>query len=263
MIPFFRKIRHRLLTENKFSKYFLYAIGEIALVMIGILLALQVNNWNAQRKLLVQEIEILHDFQERLNTDKKTFELARTQNSRVKKSAKFLLDYMKTGFPYKDTLKYHFGNTTTIWPTYLNQSVFESLKSKDLNLISNKELRNKIILLYGDESTVVGNNEYRNFIEFAGLNILNTRFESYRDSNYEEWITKNNYYTGYDPSTVHSESIPLDYNKLKTDQEYIYFLRGLISRYNWYIEGTGFYMQTALDDILQSIEAELKILEKK
>jgi len=50
MIKFFRRIRQQLLTENKFSKYVLYAIGEIALVMIGILLALQVNNWNEERK---------------------------------------------------------------------------------------------------------------------------------------------------------------------------------------------------------------------
>ena len=46
MIKLFRKIRQNLLFENKFSKYLIYAIGEIALVMIGILLALQVNNWN-------------------------------------------------------------------------------------------------------------------------------------------------------------------------------------------------------------------------
>ena len=50
MIKFFRKTRQRLLTENKFSKYLIYAIGEIVLVMIGILLALQVNNWNESRK---------------------------------------------------------------------------------------------------------------------------------------------------------------------------------------------------------------------
>ncbi len=50
MIKFFRKIRKNLLSENKFSKYLLYAIGEIALVMIGILLALQVSNWNTQRQ---------------------------------------------------------------------------------------------------------------------------------------------------------------------------------------------------------------------
>ena len=50
MIKFFRKIRQRLLTENKLSKYLIYAIGEILLVMIGILLALQVNNWNEKNK---------------------------------------------------------------------------------------------------------------------------------------------------------------------------------------------------------------------
>ena len=57
MIQFFRKIRNNLLTDHKsplttgrFSKYLLYAIGEILLVMVGILLALQVNNWNEERK---------------------------------------------------------------------------------------------------------------------------------------------------------------------------------------------------------------------
>tara|TARA_R110002072_G_scaffold14272_4_gene59494 strand:- start:1111 stop:1833 length:723 start_codon:yes stop_codon:yes gene_type:complete len=50
MIKFFRKIRQRLLTENKFSKYLIYAIGEIVLVVIGILIALQINNWNEKRQ---------------------------------------------------------------------------------------------------------------------------------------------------------------------------------------------------------------------
>ena len=50
MIKLFRKIRQRLLTENKFSKYLLYAIGEILLVVIGILIALQINNKNELSK---------------------------------------------------------------------------------------------------------------------------------------------------------------------------------------------------------------------
>ena len=49
MIKFFRKIRQQMLNENKFSKYLLYAIGEIVLVVIGILIALQINNWNSKR----------------------------------------------------------------------------------------------------------------------------------------------------------------------------------------------------------------------
>lgn len=50
MIKFFREIRHKMLTENKLGKYLIYAVGEIVLVMIGILLALQVNNWNETNK---------------------------------------------------------------------------------------------------------------------------------------------------------------------------------------------------------------------
>ncbi|MFC2148991.1 DUF6090 family protein, partial [Bacteroidota bacterium] len=50
MIKFFRRIRQQLLTENKFSKYLLYAIGEIVLVVIGILIALSINNWNEENK---------------------------------------------------------------------------------------------------------------------------------------------------------------------------------------------------------------------
>ena len=50
MIKFFRKIRQNLLMENKMGKYFKYAIGEIILVVIGILIALQVNNWNQSQK---------------------------------------------------------------------------------------------------------------------------------------------------------------------------------------------------------------------
>ena len=49
MIKFFRRIRQQLLSEGKVGKYFTYAIGEIVLVVIGILIALSINNWNTER----------------------------------------------------------------------------------------------------------------------------------------------------------------------------------------------------------------------
>lgn len=68
MLPLFRRIRQSLLSENKFSRYLLYGVGEILLVVIGILLALQVDNWNQHRqreeevaKYLVNLREALHD----------------------------------------------------------------------------------------------------------------------------------------------------------------------------------------------------------
>lgn len=70
MLRFFRQIRKTLMEQNKIRTYILYAIGEIALVMIGILLALQVNNWNEDRKMAIEEIEILNILQEDLETAK-------------------------------------------------------------------------------------------------------------------------------------------------------------------------------------------------
>ena len=61
MIKFFRNIRKTMLNKGKTSKYFKYALGEIILVMIGILLALQVNNWNEERRNRIKEKAILNE----------------------------------------------------------------------------------------------------------------------------------------------------------------------------------------------------------
>ena len=69
MIPFFRKIRKTLADDNKPIKYLRYAIGEIVLVVIGILIALSINNWNEARKERLEEREILSDLQLDIRVD--------------------------------------------------------------------------------------------------------------------------------------------------------------------------------------------------
>jgi len=69
MVKFFRKIRQRLLSQNRLRKYTLYAIGEIILVMIGILLALQVNNWNTNRRKNHKSNYYLNEILENLKYD--------------------------------------------------------------------------------------------------------------------------------------------------------------------------------------------------
>jgi hypothetical protein len=69
MIKFFRKIRQKMLIENKFSKYLLYAIGEIVLVVIGILIALSINNWNEARKDREKEQLFLNKLSSNLSDD--------------------------------------------------------------------------------------------------------------------------------------------------------------------------------------------------
>jgi len=70
MIKFFRKVRQRMLTENKFSKYLIYALGEIILVVIGILIAVAINNGQQNKNLLKKEQTYLKGLQEEFKTSK-------------------------------------------------------------------------------------------------------------------------------------------------------------------------------------------------
>jgi hypothetical protein len=70
MIRFFRQIRRQFISQSKFGKYFLYAIGEIVLVVIGILIALQINNWNNRQILDRSEIKSYQNIKQQLLEDK-------------------------------------------------------------------------------------------------------------------------------------------------------------------------------------------------
>lgn len=71
MIKFFRKIRQKMLTESKFSKYLLYALGEIILVVVGILIAVAINNSQQNKSIQKKEQTYLKGLQEEFNTSKR------------------------------------------------------------------------------------------------------------------------------------------------------------------------------------------------
>ena len=75
MIIFFNKIRKQLLIENNTGRYFKYAIGEIILVMIGILLALQVNTWNNNRELKKEEFKVMKSLHQEFSENLIKFDL--------------------------------------------------------------------------------------------------------------------------------------------------------------------------------------------
>ena len=72
MIRFFRKKHQEISNQNNISKYLRYAIGEIFLVVIGILIALQINNWNEEQKAIKEEIIILKELKNSITTDIQT-----------------------------------------------------------------------------------------------------------------------------------------------------------------------------------------------
>jgi hypothetical protein len=90
MIKFFRRIRQKLLSENKFSKYLIYGLGEILLVVVGILIALQVNNWNEHNKSLESEQLILMDLKNEISSNISKLKMTIEINRRSLQTAEFL-----------------------------------------------------------------------------------------------------------------------------------------------------------------------------
>jgi hypothetical protein len=99
MIKFFRKIRQNLLSEGKTGKYFKYAIGEILLVMIGILLALQVNNWNNSRIEANREQTILRNLRSDFNDNLTELNRIYEGTEKSYRSAVSLLEIIKDDSP--------------------------------------------------------------------------------------------------------------------------------------------------------------------
>lgn len=97
MINFFRKIRENLLAEGKITKYLKYALGEIILVVIGILIALQINNWNENRKAANEEVKILNALQADFIISKKRIEETIIMQSRVMNYSKILIEIHERG----------------------------------------------------------------------------------------------------------------------------------------------------------------------
>ncbi|MBT8377185.1 MAG: hypothetical protein KJO22_09965 [Bacteroidia bacterium] len=152
MIKFFRKIRQKLLTENKFSKYLIYAIGEIVLVVIGILIALQINNWNENRKLNQTENKILTAIQQDLLKTLKDVEDDTHLNELSLKSAINIQRFLDEQLEFNDSLVLDFEIASFDYKLYDLQAGYKSLQSKGIETISNEELRNRIVFFY--ESSV-------------------------------------------------------------------------------------------------------------
>ena len=152
MIKFFRKIRQKLLSENKFSKYLIYAIGEIVLVVIGILIALQINNLNEEKKNREFEKEILIQIQENINIDKLALKHIVNDFSKAITSSEKILQ-SDVSDKNKDSIKIWLGNIIMFDRFQPLTNAYEVIKSKGLDKISNKKLRFLLGKYYDDEAS--------------------------------------------------------------------------------------------------------------
>lgn len=146
MIKFFRKIRQKLLSENKFSKYLIYAVGEIVLVVIGILIALSINNWNEDKKTeknrqrlissLIEDFE--YTYNDIVDDELPYLNLLQENMGKFQKLSKsneeiITVDSLRVLIPYFFSYN-HFNPSLTTYN--------EAVSSGNLSLLKNKELMN-------------------------------------------------------------------------------------------------------------------------
>jgi len=151
MIKFFRRIRQKLLSENKFSKYLLYAIGEIILVVIGILIALQINNWNAERRDRDLESKILFEISSNLKSDIDQLDNRIVFNNKFKIRIENILSHLENKTEITDSLRNDYSGMFGHRVFRPITAGYENLKSQGLNLIKNDSLRKAISQLYDSD----------------------------------------------------------------------------------------------------------------
>jgi Family of unknown function (DUF6090) len=159
MIKFFRKTRQQMINENKTSKYLKYAIGEIVLVVIGILIALSINNWNETRKATNEETKILIALQADFKTSKTRIEKTIVRQQRVLDYSKILINIHERKddkeFEYFDTHLDSLNNLiaygTTWYRTEPVTGAYNALISAGkVDLIKNEKLRHLLAQFFAD-----------------------------------------------------------------------------------------------------------------
>lgn len=152
MIKFFRKIRQNLLMQNKTSKYFKYALGEIVLVVIGILIALQINNWNENRKNHNLESSFMIRLHDDLQEEITFLESSINYNKQVSDFARKAMSYLNTNISNIKNQEQSLINlyqASQMMDARPSKSTYtELVSSGQINLISDPQLRTDIISYY-------------------------------------------------------------------------------------------------------------------
>jgi len=250
MIKFFRKIRQNLLMENKTGKYLKYAFGEIVLVMVGILLALQVNNWNELRKQKSVEFNILKQFEKDIISNISDLKLNASFQEKTINSAQLVLDHMATDTPYNDSLSPHIANAY-LWTKFtVNSGAYENLKSRGLEIISNTELRDLILTLY--EKNLLWNASYEQII----IDAVETMRNQYNHNFFSKLIVVN-----YDNGKLtDGKAEVIDYNALRKDNHFRYYLESFIGDTKFLLETITKKYITKHEDVLSLLKTEINLL---
>jgi len=198
----FRKVRQELAAQNKISKYLRYAIGEIALVVIGILIALQINTWNEDRKDRIVERQILIGIKEALESD-----IINQIRPNLKDCSKDLQNIEKI-MQSIDNKEAFNDSDATIYSSLMfskdfkyELTAYKALENEGIKVIRTPELKKEILEIYN-----MNYPEVQEYIQNFSNNLM-AFFRPYMRSNFK-FIYVDNHTASY---------IPIDYNIIIND----------------------------------------------
>ncbi len=180
MIKVFRKIRQNLLMKNRTGKYFKYAFGEIILVVIGILIALQINNWNEERKDDQAELKYLNQIKNSLRDNDLILKERIESDKRILKFGERLSNHIKSKKDLNDTIKQIFVILQYDQMVSFNMAAFENLKNEGLSFITNDDIKFEIINIHDQELKYIQNifaNQFENYLSEVVNPFFSKNFE--------------------------------------------------------------------------------------
>ena len=186
MIKFFRHIRQSLLAQNKFRRYLLYAIGEIILVVIGILIALQINNWNQTQKQKSIEAQYLTNIIGDLEEQFKSIEVQMEYEREYYETASKIIDYYNTHQTFSlDSIFFKGAALLTQRKTFVvtDPTYTDLISSGNITLIRNKTNKDMLLNYYQEleriEKVIQSNNSL--LIDNHYISILSKNGYYYRN----------------------------------------------------------------------------------
>jgi hypothetical protein len=202
-------MRRSLIGTGATRKYLLYAVGEIMLVMIGILLALQVNNWNENQKKRILEKKVLTELNETLKENVKHLIGLQNGSEVLNNSSEIIISAIETYQNYHDSLNFHFQWARVVGVTpILSKGGYENFKNVGFEIIKSDSLRKEIISLFE-----VG---YPSLIEFEKY------FDSFHPDR-QKYIDQHFYYSDEKPVTL----IPFDYDNLMDNNYFLAMMKSI------------------------------------
>lgn len=249
MIKLFKNIRKNLLNEGKTSKYFKYAIGEIVLVVIGILIALQINNWNEVKKTKTLETKILKELHNNLVLDIDEIYNDVTYMDSINKACSTIKTYLETNDLPNEYL-FKTLSILRVTPHFdPNKSGYQLLQSKGVEVISNDSLRNAISLLYERAYPY-----YRRYEEER------LRFHAL----HSEPVLLNYLHMNFDLSSKYYGNFIIsieDYKKLKEDSNFLKLLSAIAFE-NSAVHDRGKKTEKHMRSLLSFLENEIAVKNK-